>query len=125
MPDLSIIWYENNGENINKWKLRYIDSYQHTADALAVGDIDGDGDNDVVAASSSRDQIAWYENNGGSPPSWSRWNITSQGRGIASLLLDDRDVDGDLEVLATSFDGIRSWYINDGKTPTGWVGFIE
>ena len=37
--------------------------------APAVGDLDGDGDADVLSASSRDDKIAWYESDGGSPPS--------------------------------------------------------
>ena len=43
-----------------------------TADLAAsvfAADVDGDGDTDVLSASYADDRIAWYENDGASPPS--------------------------------------------------------
>ena len=61
--DNKIAWYENNGS----------ESFTaHTITTAAIGastasfaaDLDGDGDTDVLSASTSDDKIAWYENDG-------------------------------------------------------------
>ena len=38
------------------------------ATSVFATDVDGDGDTDVLSASQNDDKIAWYENDGGSPP---------------------------------------------------------
>jgi len=83
----------------------------------AVGDIDGDGDADVVTAQ------AWYENLDGDGRRWKgRFNIdfgTPDRYGVAvRTWVGDLDGDGDLDVVqaeADASDGRIAWFENDGK----------
>ena len=43
---------------------------QMDAQDVNVADMDGDGDLDLVSASPTDDDIAWYENNGAADPSF-------------------------------------------------------
>jgi surface protein len=77
-------------------------------------DLDGDGDLDVLSASSNDDTIAWYENDGvggfGVPII-----ISTSADAAFSLSTADLDGDGDLDVLSASFnDNNIAWYENDG-----------
>lgn len=38
--------------------------------SVFAADLDRDGDLDVLSASNADNTIAWYENNGASPPAW-------------------------------------------------------
>ena len=42
------------------------------------GDIDNDGDLDIISASYEDDKIAWYENNAAADPSFSATTILAQ-----------------------------------------------
>lgn len=53
-----ILWWHNNGGNPITWTEQTIDSTFTGAKSVWVGDIDGDGDNDVVGAAIYNDQVA-------------------------------------------------------------------
>eukprot|EP00942_MAST-04A_sp_MAST-4A-sp1_P009781 g9781.t1 len=71
------------------------------ANSVFAADIDGDGDIDVLSASSNDDKIAWYENTDGKG-TFIRTNqniIDTQLRNPKSVYAVDIDGDGDLDVL--------------------------
>lgn len=83
------------------------------ADSVTGADLDGDGDLDVLSASSLDDTIAWYENNGSE--NFNRHVISSTSDGAAFVATADVDGDGDLDVLtASTNDDTLAWYENDG-----------
>jgi hypothetical protein len=74
--------------------------------------IAGDGDLDVLSASSDDNTIAWYENLGGG--NFSAQNaITTSAEGAYSVVAADLDGDRDLDVLsASAFGNTIAWYEN-------------
>ena len=77
-----------------------------------IGDLDNDGDLDIVSASYHDDAIAWYENNGASDPSFSAADIATRQ---IQVYLGDLDSDGDLDIVSSSYnDDTIAWYENDG-----------
>ncbi|KAJ1385012.1 hypothetical protein B484DRAFT_410638, partial [Ochromonadaceae sp. CCMP2298] len=82
-------------------------------------DLDGDGDIDVLSASSSDDKIAWYENDGSE--GFTKHEISTAASGAYSVFAIDLDGDGDIDVLSASIsDDKIAWYENDGNE-----GFTE
>ena len=77
-------------------------------------DLDGDGDADVLSASSNDDRIVWYENTGNGPTGFSTGTtITSGASGAIAVYATDLDGDGDIDVLSASRDDNRiAWYEN-------------
>ena len=74
-------------------------------------DVDGDGDVDVLSASSVDDKIAWYENTNGDGTSWTTHVITTAADGALSVFAIDVDGDGDVDVLSASwYDDKIAWY---------------
>ncbi|MBK6524077.1 MAG: VCBS repeat-containing protein [Crocinitomicaceae bacterium] len=74
------------------------------------GDIDGDGDPDVVSSSSTDDKIAWYENLGDGVFGAQK-TISVQADGAICVNLSDIDLDGDLDVFSASeLDDKIAWY---------------
>jgi hypothetical protein len=65
-------------------------------------DVDGDGDIDVLSASFLDNTIAWHENVGGTPPSFTKHVITTSALGAASVFAIDMDGDGDIDVISAS-----------------------
>ena len=56
-----IAWYENDGSG-NFRRPAVITTAADWAQSVFAADVDGDGDLDVLSASSDDDKIAWYEN---------------------------------------------------------------
>jgi len=94
---------------------------QHVITTAAAGatsvyatDLDGDGDADVLSASGSDGQIAWYENLGGGAFGGQQV-ITTAADGAKSVYAADLDGDGDADVLsASNMDDKIAWYENLG-----------
>lgn len=120
--DDSIRWYENNGAASPALTIRTISSVATGAVDVTTGDIDGDGDEDVIAALETVDDIIWYENDG--TPQFGLWasrTIAVGAAGVRSVAAGDVDCDGDLDVLSADYDAgrVRLWR-NNGASPPGW-----
>lgn len=93
----------------------------------AIGDIDGDGFNDIVVHTWSSDRgkqndgkVGWYKH-----PDWRRYSIIDSGHVFGDgVLVVDLDLDGDNDVVtAKGSDNEASvfWYQNPGGTAaSGW-----
>ncbi len=79
---------------------RVISTTADGASSVFAADLDGDGDIDVFSASFADDKIAWYESDGGSPPSFTERVISTAAIIPQSVFATDVDGDGDIDVLA-------------------------
>lgn len=106
------------------------------ADWVQTGDLDGDGDPDVLAVrpASASGQIAWYRNNLDQSADFSAANAIESGAVSASVAYPaDVDGDGHTDVLAASFgdtftdtNGRVVWYRNtDGDGTFGSAVELE
>ena len=116
-----VAWYENDGqENFNK---RLIDgnlngsiegSILEGAYPVNVGDVNGDGNIDVLATGYEADTAVWYENDGNG--GFTRRDVDTNADGAHSIVAGDLDKDGDTDLLTTNQDaGTVTWYENDGS----------
>ena len=81
--DDTIAWYENDGSNPPSFTEHVITTAAYGARSVFAADVDGDSDTDVLSASWDLDDdtIAWYENDGSSPPSFTEHVITTAADG--------------------------------------------
>ncbi len=71
-----------------------------------LGDINGDGFPDALAASSSGDGMYWYEY-----PDWTKHAIRGSGSWTTDMQTADIDGDGDPDVIIPNSSGLQ-WYEN-------------
>ena len=85
--------------------------------AIAVGDVDGDGDLDVVAGNRASQPNLLYLNNGSADPfnDVTGVNITVDRNNTDAIALGDVDRDGDLDVIAGNRFGTNRLYLNNGS----------
>jgi hypothetical protein len=115
LSDDRIYWYENDGATNPSFTTRTVATSVSSAQSVYVADIDGDGDTDVLSASSGDSEIDWYENDGNADPSFTPRNITGSATTAQSVYAADVDGDGDTDVLSASQDdNTIAWYENDG-----------
>ncbi|QTA88232.1 choice-of-anchor D domain-containing protein [Desulfonema magnum] len=89
----------------------------HQTRSAALGDIDGDGDSDLVAGNYG-DPNRLYLNNGTDNPfhGITGTDITSDSHHTRSVVLGDVDGDGDLDMIAGNDGETNRLYLNNGTT---------
>jgi hypothetical protein len=107
-------WYENNGHLPPRWTSRAVSTTADASTSVYAADLDGDADVDVLSSSGQDNTIAWYENDGASPPSWTEHAISTTAMGARSVFAADLDEDGDVDVVSASqWDAEVVWHVND------------
>ena len=116
-----ISWYRNNGARPAGFDRRFVrngpvpDPALDYAKSVNTGDVDGDGDVDVIFGSEQENVIGWYENQnrGGA---WVEHVLAADADHAKFVTSSDVDRDGDLDILAASSDNYTVEYFeNDGN----------
>jgi hypothetical protein len=115
--DNAIAWYENTDGHGNFGSQQVFTTQASLISCICGSDLDGDGDVDVLSASTQDDKIAWYENADGKGTFSPQQVISTTADMAIFVYAVDIDGDGDMDVLsASSQDDKIAWYENiDGK----------
>jgi|GEM_PF-5137546 len=110
-PDLFTVLDQTNasfgGENI-------ISTFSDGVTDIYSGDLDGDGDQDIITASSNDNTISWFPNNGDGTFG-SESFITTNAVNAREVSTADLDGDNDLDIIYTTVTNQLVWYENDGN----------
>ncbi len=115
-----VAWYENVGRPGlgTEWKKHQIATGFPQGFEAVAGDLDGDGDQDVVATRwSAQGGIAWFENTGDPKTGWKQHSIKQNWSNAVTVILADLDKDGRLDIVACAERGANElrWWRNDGR----------
>jgi hypothetical protein len=124
--DHKIAWYESDpgAPGPPTFTERVISTTAYHAVSVFATDLDGDGDTDVLSAAAFDTKIAWYESDGGSPPTFTERVISTTANRTRSVFATDVDGDGDTDVLSASRAGDKiAWHEN--TTPTCGNGSLD
>jgi len=120
--DNLISWWRNDGGNPITWTEQTIGNSCNNAKSVRVGDLDEDGDNDVVGASLNDNRVRWWRNDGGDPILWTEFTIDANFAGAHRVQIIDLDQDQHLDIVAVAYLGNAiAWYRNDGGNPLSWT----
>jgi len=115
-----ILLHRNADGRGRRWETEVLTTQASGASSVSAGDLDGDGDVDVLSASDFDAKIAWYENPGAGG-SWRERVISTSANGATSVIAADLDGDGDLDVASASrFDDKIAWYRNTHGDGSSW-----
>jgi len=110
-------WYENDGMNPPTFTRHVVPSVGNNFYTITAADIDGDGDIDIAAHSGfvfqNDDHTSWFENQGGSPPTFVERPLQTGADMSHSIRTADLDGDGDLDILLGDLaqeNGKVVWY---------------
>src|SRR5690606_30459995 len=115
--DSKIAWYENTDGQGNYGPQQIISETLGAPYSVFAADLDGDGDNDVLAASVTGDTVGWFKNLDGQGNFGTYQPISIITDGATVVYAFDADGDGDIDVFSTSTgDHKIAWYENlDGQ----------
>lgn len=118
MADQQLTLHENQGTQPPSYIEHIVTTEINGGRWVQASDLDGDGDQDLISASKKDNRIAWFENNGASPPIFTMYNISTNALGARSAGVADIDNDGVLDVYSTSDEDDKvAWYRNNGARP--------
>ena len=131
VDDQYIVWFHEDDIRTDRVLWSYepiVEGVQVPVDTWA-GDFDGDGDVDVVCATTGDGKVTWYENLGTSmgDASWATHHIATDARSVKEIFVgdvDDDEVVGNAAAYARGA-GEKAVAVGTVKTAVGNVGYAS
>ena len=114
-----IVWYENSGDPRDvPWKKYIIAQDFENAFEVVAGDLDSDGQMEVVATGwGEPGQVAWFRHGGDPRGEWSQHLLKDNWKRANQVLVADLDGDRDLDIAAIAERGTLEfrWWRNESS----------
>ena len=117
-----VAWWRNDGGSPIEWSMHDLTVRELSPQMVHATDIDLDGDQDVLHASSGFHTITLWLNDGRRNPGWDEQVVGGLVREAKSLTCGDIDGDGRIDVVGGSAyvgNGVM-WWRNSGGSPIQW-----
>ncbi|HNB50531.1 MAG TPA: FG-GAP-like repeat-containing protein [Anaerolineales bacterium] len=121
---VEISWWRNNNGIGTSWTPFTLSNFYADASGMAVTDMDGDGDLDLISAHPSDDVVSWHENDGNGQFSTNN-PLTTSFFGVGAVDVKDMDGDGDEDVLGASATTDEVfWWENTAGDGSAWQEYL-
>lgn len=132
----TVAWWSNPGDativNPIAWSRTTLSGGLQLPSSVVTGDLDGDGDPDVIVTAALGDVAFWLNPGGaaaGNPAQWQRVTVDGSLTGATDAFVADVDGDGLPDLMACeSLTGKIAWYRNPGGAtivnPAAWTKTI-
>ena len=115
------LWLNDGGNRVT-WTKQVVDSTFTQAHEVKTANIDGTGGIDIIAASAGNNEIAWWQNNGGTPIVWTKYTVSNAVFGARSVFPVDIDNDSDCDLICAAFTSNDIiLFRNEGGNPVQWT----
>ncbi|MFC1735105.1 FG-GAP repeat domain-containing protein [Candidatus Hydrogenedentota bacterium] len=110
----AVAWWENTSGDGVTWVKHSVDEDFFGGWYVYSGDMDNDGDADILGAARDGDEIAWWENTKGDGTEWVDHTLDADFGSPRCVRTGDLDGDGDLDILGAAEDAKEiAWWRND------------
>jgi len=122
-----IFFYENTGTYTSEWTtytVYTVGGNPKQFRSVNIGDIDGDGDNDIVSADNSASSpytgdVFFHENDGTYTSEWTTNTVYTPDDWVRLAVIGDIDGDGDIDIASGTDDGNKVYFHENNGTYTG------
>ncbi len=115
-------WENSDTSPGMSWTMHPVDDQISGVRCGHSGDLDGDGDLDVLGAVYSGDNIIWWENSNGSGTSWTEHLVDDDFEWAVCIRSDDLDSDGDQDIIGSGHGLV--WWENTDGSGTSWMKHV-
>ena len=116
------VWFENDGGDGSAFTKHEVPVTTWSNGYLDVGDVDGDGDADILGGGYNTGTVVFWQNLDGQATQWAVWQVAVLPSGREARL-HDVDGDGDLDALLAGADWAL-WAENLGGTVPTWASHL-